>query len=257
MPDCKLPVTNDRSLTVILCSMKAVDRIIAEEGMNTIRAKLQIAIDGPAGAGKSTVAREVSDRLNLKYLDTGAMYRAIALKIYREQVQLSDLDTLKELLDRTFVEINENRQVFLDGEDVTEEIRQPHVNELVSPVSTISLIRSRLVDMQRAIADGSDGIIMEGRDIASRVLPNADFKFYLDASLDERARRRHKEQQEKGLFLFDKDVTQEIQNRDSIDSKREDSPLTVVPDAVVIDTTSMTFEEVVTKIVNTVSGAMH
>ncbi|MGM0688892.1 MAG: (d)CMP kinase [Bacillota bacterium] len=216
----------------------------------------KIAIDGPAGAGKSTVAREVSTRLNIKYLDTGAMYRAITLKVVRNNIDLDNLELLAEVLEQTSIEIGEDKKVFLDGEDVTEEIRQPHVNDMVSPVSCISIVRRLLVAMQQAIAAQANGIIMEGRDIASRVMPDADYKIYLDAALQERTRRRSKEQLEKGIELSEKEVASEIFNRDNIDSQRDDSPLTIVNDAIIIDTTGMTFEMVVDKIIEIVNEEM-
>ncbi|MDW7728869.1 MAG: (d)CMP kinase [Bacillota bacterium] len=219
--------------------------------------RLRVAIDGPAGAGKSTVAREVSKRLKLKYLDTGAMYRAITLKVHREKIDLANLETLKEMLDRTTVQIGNDKKVFLDGEDVTEEIRMSHVNDLVSPVSCISLVRKRLVAMQQAIANESDRIIMEGRDIGSRVMPDAEFKFYLDASLEERARRRNKEQLEKKNNLSLDEVAAEIKRRDEIDSGRADSPLTRVEDAVLVDTTAMSFDEVVDSIIRKITEQLH
>ena len=216
----------------------------------------KIAIDGPAGAGKSTVAREVSRRLNIKYLDTGAMYRAFTLKVVRNNIDLENLELLAEVLEQTSIELGEDKKVFLDGEDVTEEIRQPHVNDMVSPVSCISIVRRRLVAMQQAIAAESNGIIMEGRDIASRVMPDADYKIYLDATLHERTRRRSKEQLEKGIDFSEKEVASEILNRDNIDSQRDDSPLTIVNDAIIIDTTGMTFEMVVDKIIEIVNEEM-
>jgi CMP/dCMP kinase len=217
---------------------------------------LKIAIDGPAGAGKSTVARAVSGRLGLTYLDTGAMYRAITLKIAREKIDLADLGAIGDLLDRTTINLDHENRVFLDDEEVTEEIRLAQVNDLVSPVSCISSVRRRLVAMQQAIAGESRGIIMEGRDIASRVMPDADYKFYLDASVQERARRRTREQLAKGINLSEDEVAAEIRKRDNIDSQREDSPLTIVEDAVIIDTTGMTFDEVVELIVNTVKAGL-
>jgi len=216
--------------------------------------KPKIAIDGPAGAGKSTVAREVSRRLGIKYLDTGAMYRAITLKVLRENIKLEDTTALVRVLENTKIQLGDDNGVFLDGEDVTEEIRSSGVNGLVSPVSAISSVRRHLVSVQQAIAAESDGIIMEGRDIGSRVMPDADYKFYLDASIEERARRRCREQLEKGITLSLEAVGAEIKNRDNIDSQREDSPLTIVDDALVVDTTGMTFDEVVDKIVETVYG---
>lgn len=216
----------------------------------------QIAIDGPAGAGKSTVAREVASRLKIKYLDTGAMYRAITLKIIRENLDLDQVEALEEILQKTDIKLDENKRVYLDGDDVTDEIRKPHVNDLVSPVSCISSVRRQLVAMQQEIAAEAGGIIMEGRDIASKVMPDADFKIYLDASLEERARRRSREQLEKGIELSEEKVASEIRNRDSIDSGRDDSPLTVVADALVIDTTEMSFEQVVDRVVTIVNEGL-
>ncbi len=215
--------------------------------------RLRIAIDGPAGAGKSTVAREVAKRLNLKYLDTGAMYRAVTLKVHRSEIDLNDLQALQELLANTSVQIDDQNRVYLDGEDVTEEIRLAHVNELVSPVSCISDVRRRLVAMQQSIADQSERIIMEGRDIASRVMPDADLKIYLDASLAERAHRRNLEQQKKGIKMDLYAVSEEIKKRDEIDSTRADSPLTLVDDAQVVDTTGISFETVVDRIIDLVN----
>jgi len=214
----------------------------------------KIAIDGPAGAGKSTVTREVSRRLGLKYLDTGAMYRAITLKLIEEGIDLNDLAGVEKTLNKTEIKLTDRQEVFLDGKDVTSAIRGTDVNRLVSPVSAISPVRRRLVDMQRAIATESRGIVMEGRDIASRVMPDADFKFYLDASIEERARRRRKEQLDKGIDISEDEVIEEIKNRDIIDSGREDSPLTRVADAIIIDTTDMEFEEVVDELVDIVKS---
>jgi CMP/dCMP kinase len=211
--------------------------------------RLRVAIDGPAGAGKSTVAREIAKRLNLKYLDTGAMYRAVTLKAYREKTNLEDPEAVRDLLERTSISIGNLKEVYLDDEDVSEEIRMSHVNELVSPVSAIPAVRRRLVALQQLIADQSEHIIMEGRDIGSRVMPEAELKIYLDASVEERARRRNREQQDKGFDVPLEMVISEITNRDRIDSEREDSPLTRVSDAVVVDTTGMSFEEVVDNII--------
>jgi len=211
--------------------------------------KLKIAIDGPAGSGKSTVAREVANRLNIKYLDTGAMYRAVTLQVIRKNIDLDDLDALQEMLANTDITLGSGKEVYLNGEDVTEAIRMPAVNELVSPVSAISIVRKRLVALQQSIAAETDGIIMEGRDIASRVLPDADYKIYLDASLEERSKRRYREQKVKGVTMTLQEVSTEIEKRDIIDSQRKDSPLLIVPDALVVDTTDLTIEAVVNLIV--------
>jgi len=218
--------------------------------------KPKIAIDGPAGAGKSSVARKVAGMLELKYLDTGAMYRAITLKVIMKNLQLDDLELLNTVLSETEINFGKDNQIILDGKDVSDAIRQADVNKLVSPVSAISEVRRHLVSMQQDIASESNGIIMEGRDIASRVMPNADFKFYLDASIEERAKRRCKEQLEKGINLALDEVAKEIENRDKIDSQREDSPLTIVDDAIVIDTTGLSFEQVVDRVVGTVNNEL-
>lgn len=220
--------------------------------MDNMQKKPNVAIDGPAGAGKSTVAREVAKRLGLHYLDTGAMYRAITLKMIRDDIDLDDAEALRSTLQQTAIHLDDQKKVYLDGVDVTEEIRKPYINEMVSPVSAQSAVRRHLVALQQKIASETNGIIMEGRDTTSVVLPDADFKFYLDASLEERTRRRNLEQLEKGINLSADQVATQIVKRDNIDSQREDSPLTIVPDAIVIDTTNMDFEGVVNKIIRIV-----
>lgn len=220
--------------------------------MDNMQKKPNVAIDGPAGAGKSTVAREVAKRLGLHYLDTGAMYRAITLKMIRDDIDLDDAEALRSTLQQTAIHLDDQKKVYLDGVDVTEEIRKPYINEMVSPVSAQSAVRRHLVALQQKIASETNGIIMEGRDTTSVVLPDADFKFYLDASLEERTKRRNLEQLEKGINLSADQVATQIVKRDNIDSQREDSPLTIVPDAIVIDTTNMDFEGVVNKIIRIV-----
>lgn len=221
--------------------------------MNSMQKKPNVAIDGPAGAGKSTVAREIGKRLGLKYLDTGAMYRAITLKLIRNNIDLDDINALRSTLNRTVIRLGDQQEVYLDDEDVTEEIRKPFVNEMVSPVAAQSVVRRHLVALQQQIASETNGIIMEGRDTTSVVLPDADYKFYLDASLEERTRRRNREQQEKGISLSAEEVAIQILKRDNIDSQRADSPLTIVPDATIIDTTNMDFEGVVNEIIQIIN----
>lgn len=214
---------------------------------------LKIAIDGPAGAGKSSVAKEIARRLGLKYLDTGSMYRAVTLQLIREKVSPEDLRQIEKVLDRINLDAGREQRIFLNGEDVTAAIRAPMVNSLVSPVSAIPQVRRRLVAMQREIAASSRGIVMDGRDIATRVMPDADFKFYLDAVLPERARRRREEQLAKGLDLSPEEVTAEIEERDRIDSRRADSPLTVAPGSIIIDTSKLTFEQVVQTVLDSIT----
>lgn len=221
-------------------------------------AKLKIAIDGPAAAGKSSVAREVARRLGISYLDTGAMYRAITLKLLRLKVDLNDLPQIVSILEQTSLEINPGDQgnmVYLDGEDVTSEIRQPYVTRLVSQVSSISAVRRRMVALQQKIAGSASGIVIDGRDIASKVIPEARDKFYLDAALPVRARRRWEEQLAGGLSRTLEDVLSELEGRDIIDSRRDDSPLELTSDMQLIDTTALTLDQVVSKIIAAVEAA--
>ncbi len=226
---------------------------LEKESDMSINTGFKIAIDGPAGSGKSTVAREVARRLKVTYLDTGAMYRAITLKLIRENTDLSDSGQVELLLDRTEILLGPDERVYLDGEDVTAEIRKPRVNAAVSRVAELPVIRRKLVHQQKEIADASAGIVMEGRDIASRVMPDASFKFYLDAALPERARRRMREQHDKGMYLSFESVFSEIKERDRIDSERADSPLEITPGVQVIDTTDLTIEEVVERVLQVVN----
>jgi len=219
----------------------------------SINRGLKIAIDGPAGSGKSTVAREVARRLKLTYLDTGAMYRAITLKLLRENVDLSDTGQVEKVLERTVILTGPDERIYLDGEDVTAEIRTPQVNAAVSRVAELTAIRRKLVQQQKEIAAYADGIVMEGRDISSRVMPDATHKFYLNAALTERARRRMREQYAKGLFLSFESVYNEIKERDRIDSERADSPLEIAPGVQVIDTTDLPVEEVVERVLQAVN----
>lgn len=219
----------------------------------SINSHLKIAIDGPAGSGKSTVAREVARRLNVVYLDTGAMYRAITLKLLRVDCDLADSVQVEMLLDQAVLQILPDQQVTLDGENVTAEIRTPVVNAMVSRVAELPVVRRKMVRQQQQIAAASKGIVMEGRDIASTVMPDAPFKFYLDAALPVRARRRYLEQSDKGQSLSYDKILHEIKERDRIDSGRADSPLAVTPGTAVIDTTFLTITEVVEQILREIN----
>lgn len=209
-----------------------------------------VAIDGPAGTGKGTVAKLISERLDFIYIDTGAMYRCITLKMIRENISLDEEEKIKDLLERTkitFKNLDDKQHVYLDGEDVSDLIRKPNVNELVSPVSAIKIIRIKMVELQRKLGEEGN-VIMEGRDITTVVFPNAEVKIYLDAKLEIRAERRYKE-----LIARENDVTYEdtlesIRKRDKNDMEKEMGALKIAEDAVVIDTSNMTIEEVYDKI---------
>lgn len=210
---------------------------------------MQIAIDGPAGAGKSSVAKEVARRMNLKCLDTGAMYRAVTLKALKEGIDLHDGKQMGKLAKECnmSVEYNENEGtlIFLDGEDVTGEIRSTRVNQHVSIVAGSPELRKELVRLQRRVADKSGGIVMEGRDIGTNVLPGADYKFFLYASIEERAKRRWLEMKSKGMDPDFNDLLEEIAMRDRLDQERKASPLKVAAGAEVIDTTNYSLEEAI------------
>ncbi|MDW7651675.1 MAG: (d)CMP kinase [Bacillota bacterium] len=220
--------------------------------------KPAIAIDGPAGAGKSTVAREVARRLGLAYLDTGAMYRAITLAGLQRGVDLHDAAALEALTKSVDLDIQSDADgqniIYLDSQNVSADIRLPDVSRNVSFVARCPEVRDIMVDKQRQIGNRG-GVVMDGRDIGTNVMPDARYKFFLTASLEERARRRLEELLAKGEHLSLEQMVGEIAARDKIDSERECAPLRPAEDAIHIDTTKMTIEEVVTAIVNRVSGA--
>ena len=209
-----------------------------------------IAIDGPAGTGKGTVAKLISERLNYVYIDTGAMYRCITLKMIRENIKLDEEEKIKDLLERTkisFKNIEDKQHVYLDGEDVSDLIRKPNVNELVSPVSAIKIIRIKMVELQRKLGEEGN-VIMEGRDITTVVFPNAEVKIYLDAKLEIRAERRYKELIAKGNAVTYEETLESISKRDKNDMQKEMGALKVADNAIVIDTSYMEIEEVYEKI---------
>ena len=209
-----------------------------------------IAIDGPAGAGKSTIAKKVSANLGFIYLDTGAMYRAVALKAINLGIDTNsqkDLANMIENIDINISHENNTQKIFLDGIDVSEAIRTPEVSVGASNVAVFKEVRLKLVDLQRKIAADKD-VVMDGRDIGSYVLPNADLKVFLTASVDERAKRRYDELLQKGQNVNLNDVKADMIFRDNNDSSRAFAPLVKVADAIEVDSTSMTIDDVVDRI---------
>lgn len=209
-----------------------------------------VAIDGPAGSGKGTITKLVGKKLNLIYIDTGAMYRCVTLECLNKNVKIEETEKLEQILediDIEFLSENDEQKVFLNGEDVTLKIRSKEVNEYVSPVSTVKIVRAKMTDLQRKMATSKD-VIMEGRDIGTTVFPNADVKVYLDATPEERANRRYKQNIENGINTDYEEILANVKERDYIDSHRDISPLRKAEDAIYVDSTNMTIEEVVSEI---------
>jgi CMP/dCMP kinase len=208
--------------------------------------KLIIAIDGPVGSGKSTVARRVAEMLGYVYVDTGAMYRALALKASRDKVALDAHDDLAQMADETRIDLRNDKgaqKIFLDDADVTSAIRSPEVSQAASKIAVIPGVRRVLVAEQRRVGQ-LGGVVMEGRDIGTIVFPDADLKIFLTASAEVRAERRWREHQAKGDAIDLERTLAEIHDRDRRDLERESSPLKRAPDAVLVDSTSMDAEEV-------------
>ena len=205
-----------------------------------------IAIDGPSGAGKSTVAKQVSNKLNYEYIDTGAMYRALAYKAYKNNIKISE-NKIDDMLLNTKIDYF-NNNIFLDNENVEDFIRSENISILASEISMLKNVRTKMVDLQRQIAKNKN-IIMDGRDIGTIVFPNADLKFFITASVEKRAKRRYNELKLKGLNVLYDDILSDIKTRDENDSNREISPLKMAADAILIDTPDMKIEEVVNKII--------
>ena len=210
------------------------------------KTKLRIAIDGPAGAGKSTIAKRLASDLGIDYIDTGAMYRAIALKLVRAGIDYRDAEALNELLARTDVDFDQGH-VLLDGEIVDSKIRTPDVSKMASDSSTVLAIREKLVALQRAMGE-KKSLVMDGRDIGTNVLKDAEYKFYLTASVAVRALRRAKEMEEKGEAVDLAQVEADIRFRDHQDSTRQHNPLKKAEDAFEIDSSDIGIEEVVRRI---------
>ena len=211
--------------------------------------KRVIAIDGPAGAGKSTVAKIVAEKLGYTYIDTGAMYRAVAWKTLQQSSEATDEAILRavEGIDVRLACTDSGTRVTVDGTDVTGEIRTPEVTHIVSRVAALGPVREKMVELQRAMAaDGA--VVMDGRDIGTNVLPNANVKIFLTASVEERARRRYDEMKEKGYAVDFDDLKKEIASRDKQDSEREISPLRQAEDAILLDSTALSIDAVVARV---------
>lgn len=207
-----------------------------------------IAIDGPAGAGKSTVAKMLAHKLGFLYIDTGAMYRALTLKAIEQGIDIKETDAMIKLASSTGIDLMSNQdgslKILLDGRDVSSQIRSPRITKSVSDIAKIKGVREVMLGLQRRLGERKNSVL-EGRDIGTVVFPDADKKFYIDAQFPERVLRRYKELKEQDAQISMEDVTSDLRNRDTIDSTREFAPLKKAEDAIYIDTTNMTIDEVV------------
>ena len=221
--------------------------------------KIQIAIDGPAGAGKSTIAKIVAETLGFTYIDTGAMYRAVTYKALNENIQLHDAKAIEAMLNDTTITLQPSEQgqlVFVNGEDVSQAIRSNEVTSNVSQVAAHANIREILVEMQQKLAaDG--GVVMDGRDIATHVVKDAELNILMSATVEERARRRYLDNERRGIESTIESLQQEIALRDKLDSEREASPLIQAEDALFLDTTKLSIDEAAQEILTLAQQKMH
>jgi len=213
--------------------------------------EFHVAIDGPAGAGKTTVSKLLSKKLGFDYLDTGAMYRAVGVYLNSLKLKPTDVDKIEKELEKVRLEYKDGK-IYLNGKDVEKFIRTPQAGILASNFAKLPVVRKYLTEMQRKICKGRK-IIVDGRDIGTVVLPNAHLKIFLTASFEERVRRRMKELEEKGMNVSREKIEEEIRKRDTQDTERETAPLRRAEDAIEIDTTNLTIEEVVSRIENMIS----
>lgn len=212
--------------------------------------KMIVAIDGPAGSGKGTITKIVGKKLDLVYIDTGAMYRCASLYMIRNNIKLDELGRIAEMLENINIKQVKDGDIdrfYLNGEDVSDKIRSKEVNEIVSQVSHIAIVREKMVELQREMGKSAN-IIMEGRDIGTNVFPNAEVKIYLDASAEERANRKMKQNEEKGIDMSYEEILENIKFRDNNDKTSLVAPLKQAEDAVYVDTTNLTIDKVVDKI---------
>ena len=206
-----------------------------------------VAIDGPAGSGKGTITKLIAAKRNLVSIDTGAMYRCVTLDCLNKGIEPDNIEEINKILDNINIEltkVNGEQKVFLNGKDVSREIREPRVNEAVSPFSAIKEVRDKITPMQRKMAEKQD-IIMEGRDIGTVVFPNADVKIFLDVSLEESARRRYKQNIENGIETTYENELEKLKQRNKYDSERDIVPFVKAEDAILVDSTNMSIDEVV------------
>jgi cytidylate kinase len=211
-----------------------------------------IAIDGPAGAGKSTIAKKLAGRIGYTYIDSGAMYRALTLKVLREGITLKEQDRIINLAVETDINFI-NNSIYLDGVLADVEIREENVNRNVSYIAAIPEVRKLMVELQRRISKNKN-VVMDGRDVSTVIFPSAYVKLYVTASVDERAKRRFNELKQKGFTAEIQDIKAQIEKRDSIDSTREDSPLAIADGAVIIDTTGKGVEEILDIIISIIKS---
>ena len=213
-----------------------------------------VAIDGPAGSGKSSVAKNIAKRMDFTYLDTGAMYRAVTFKLLKENVKCEEIEKVREILKKTKIDMR-GTSIYVDGEEISAEIRKREVTALVSKTAAIKEVRESMVEQQRVISKGKK-VILDGRDIGTVVFPNADVKIFLVATAQERAVRRVKDYERLGQTVSYEEVLKEIIERDRADMERENSPLEKAKDAVEVDTTSLTITEVEDRIVEVIEKTM-
>ncbi len=209
-----------------------------------------VAIDGPAGTGKGTITKILAEKLNLINIDTGAMYRCVALDCLNKNITANEEEKIKEVLEKIDIKLentNGVQKVFLNGEDVSSKIRTPEVDDVVAVFAALKIVRDKVTPIERALGEKND-VIMEGRDIGTVVFPNADVKIFLDCSLEERANRRYKQNLEKGINETYEEVLKSIKERHKLETERKIAPLIKAEDSILVDSTNMTIEEVVEKI---------
>ncbi len=215
-----------------------------------------VAIDGPAGSGKGTVTKLVAEKRNLVSIDTGAMYRCVALDCINNGIDYNDIEGIKKILDNIKIDLKKEngvQKVYLNGEDVSKEIREQRVNDLVSEFSAIKEVRAKITPMQQKMGE-TENIIMEGRDIGTVVFPNADVKIFLDCDVKERAKRRFIQNQKEGIKSTYEEILENIIKREKINSTREIAPFVKAEDAIYLDSTNLTIEEVVEKVIELIDA---